>query len=231
MDTHPTLVEHQVVPFRLSQGLKRPKALAPGRSTISLLKRFRIAILVGGLLLDIGCGTGELFKYIRGLGYDYIGSDLIRFETYPEGEDFRTVDLDTGRVDMLDGVANVVACVETIEHVQNPRAIMGELARLARPGGLIVVTTPNQISIMSKLCLLLRNQFPAFQERPGLYPAHITALLPIDLLRMANELGLVEPILRYSNSGRIPGTRWHWPWPLRGHNFSDNVLLAARRPM
>src|SRR5512135_3707562 len=34
----------------------------------------------------------------------------------------------------------------------------------------------------------------------------------------------------YSDSGRIPGTRWHWPWPLAGRAYSDNVLLVARRP-
>jgi hypothetical protein len=76
----------------------------------------------------------------------------------------------------------------------------------------------------------VKNQFPAFQERPGLYPAHITALLTVDLLRMARECGLAEPAIRYSDSGRIPGTRWHWPRPLAGRAYSDNVLLMARRP-
>ncbi len=184
----------------------------------------------GGTLLDVGCGTGGLWGYVREQFHVYVGADVIRYEGFPEGAEFRPVDLDTGRIDLPDGTADVVACVETIEHVENPRALVRELARLVRPGGLVVVTTPNQISLLSKLGLLLKNQFPAFQERPGLYPAHITALLPIDLLRMAREFGLVEPAIRYTDSGRIPGTSLRWPRPLAGRAFSDNVLLMARRP-
>ena len=184
----------------------------------------------GGTLLDVGCGTGGLWWYIRELFNAYVGADVIRYEGFPEGADFRSVNLDTGRVDLPDGTADVVACVETIEHVENPRAFVRELARLARPGGLVVITTPNQLSLLSKLGLLVKDQFPAFQERPGLYPAHITALLPVDLMRMARECGLVEPAIRYSDSGRIPGTPWHWPRPLAGRAYSDNVLLMARRP-
>lgn len=185
---------------------------------------------VGGSLLDVGCGSGKLWRYVRDLFEIYIGADLIRHEGIPEETSFRPVNLDTGCVDMPDGTADVVVCVETIEHVENPRSLIRELTRLVRPGGLVIVTTPNQISLLSKLGLLVKNQFPAFQERPGLYPAHITALLPVDLLRMAREIGLVEPVLRYSDSGRIPGTSWHWPQPLGGRIFSDNVMLTARRP-
>ncbi len=178
----------------------------------------------------MGCGTGGLWKYIRERFHLYVGADVIRYEGFPEGAKFRPVNLDTGRIDLPDGTADVVACVETIEHVENLRALVRELARLVRPGGLVVVTTPNQISLLSKLGLLVTNEFPAFRERPGLYPAHLTALLPVDLLRMARECGLAEAAIRYSDSGRIPGTSLHWPRPLAGRAFSDNVLLMARRP-
>lgn len=184
----------------------------------------------GGLLLDVGCGAGQLWDVLAGQFDRYAGADVVRYEGFPRAGAFHRVDLDTGRVDLPDGTAEVVACVETIEHVENPRALMRELTRLVRPGGLVVVTTPNQLSLLSKLGLVLKNQFPAFQERPGQYPAHLTALLAIDLLRMARECGLADPVVRYTDSGRIPGTPWHWPGLLRGRAFSDNVLLAARRP-
>jgi hypothetical protein len=90
-----------------------------------------------------------------------------------------------------------------------------------------VVTTPNQLSLLSKLTLVLKNQFNAFQEAPGLYPAHLTALLEVDLLRIARECGLADPTIRHTDSGRIPFTPWHWPRGFRGRAFSDNVLLAA----
>ena len=184
----------------------------------------------GGTLLDVGCGVGSLWPFVAEDFDHYLGADVVRYDGFPEAGTFCPVDLDAGRVDLPDAAADVVAAVETIEHLENPRAFMRELVRLTRPGGLVIVTTPNQLSLLSKLTLLLRNQFNAFQERPGLYPAHLTALLEIDLLRIARECGLIDAAARYTNSGRMPGTPWSWPRPLGGRAFSDNVILEAVRP-
>jgi hypothetical protein len=51
----------------------------------------------------------------------------------------------------------------------------------------VVITTPNQESLLSKLTLLLLNEFNAF--RAGSYPAHLTALLEVDRRRIAAECG------------------------------------------
>lgn len=184
----------------------------------------------GGTIVDVGCGRGDLWDHLRGHFDRYVGVDVVHYEGFPDNGTFCKVDLDAGRAELADGAGDVVAAVETIEHVENPRAFVRELARLARPGGLVVVTTPNQLSLLSKFGLVLKNQFPAFQERPGLYPAHITALLAEDLMRIARECGLADPAIRYTGSGRIPGTPWRWPGILGGRAFSDNVLLEARRP-
>jgi len=184
----------------------------------------------GGTLVDVGCGRGALWGHLRGHFDRYVGVDVVPYEGFPDDGTFCKVDLDAGRAELDDGVGDVVAAVETIEHVENPRAFVRELVRLTRPGGLVVVTTPNQLSLLSKLGLVLKNQFPAFQERPGLYPAHITALLAGDLVRIARECGLVDPAIRYTGSGRVPGTPWRWPGAPGGRAFSDNVLMEARRP-
>jgi SAM-dependent methyltransferase len=185
----------------------------------------------GGVLADVGCGTGALRTVCGGLFDRYIGIDLVRYDELPEEVEFLQADLDTGRAPLADGAADVVVSVETIEHVENPRAFFRELVRLVRPGGWVAVTTPNQLSLLSKLSLLLTNQFPAFKEAPGLYPAHLTALLEIDLIRMARECGLSDIAVLYSNRGRFPGTPLHWPaWlGFRGRLFSDNILVAARK--
>lgn len=83
--------------------------------------------------------------------------------------------------DMIEGTADVVAYVEMIEHLENPRTLVRELTRLLRPGESVLITTPNQLGLLSKFGLLVKNQCPAFQERPGLYLAHFMALLPIGL--------------------------------------------------
>jgi hypothetical protein len=96
----------------------------------------------------------------------------------------------------------------------------------------VIVTTPNQLSLLSKLTLVLKNQFNAFQEAPGLYPAHITALLEIDLIRIFTECGLTNIKTDFTNQGRLPFTPWHWPTRcgFQGRAFSDNVLCLGLKP-
>jgi SAM-dependent methyltransferase len=185
----------------------------------------------GGVLLDVGCGRGDLWSYIGDRFDRYVGVDAARYDGFPADGEFLKADLEDYRVPLPDGVADVVVAVETIEHLENPRAFCRELVRLAKPGGWVVVTTPNQLSLLSKLTLLTKNQFNAFQETPGLYPAHLTALLECDLRRIATECHLELLSVDHTRSGRIPGTRWRWPRILARflpRSFSDNVLLIGK---
>lgn len=186
-----------------------------------------------GRLYDVGCGSGGLAGVLRPWLSEYVGVDIARYPGFPEAPWARFVqaDLNAPRFPLADGAADVVVSVETIEHLENPRAFLRELHRLLKPGGVLVLTTPNQLSLLSKLTLVLRDQFTAFQEAPGLYPSHITALLEVDLRRIASECGFRDIVIDYTHSGRIPGTALHWParLGLRGRLFSDNVLLRAFR--
>jgi SAM-dependent methyltransferase len=185
----------------------------------------------GGTLVDVGCGSGQLWPHLRGTFDRYVGVDVVRYDGFPTDGEFHALDLDRGDVPLPDGIADVAAGVETIEHLENPRAFVRMLARLARPGGWVIVTTPNQHSLLSKGTFLLRGEHAHFQDAS--YPAHITALLQADLRRMAAECGLIDISIEFSGDGRIPGTARHWPGALTRilpRGFSDNLLLAGRTP-
>lgn len=214
--------------------------LSHGASNAAIYDLVHAALLEhgvkGGTLLDVGCGNGGLFQRVRKLVQRYVGADIVRYDGFPEDAEFVAANLESGSLPFADASQDTVACIETIEHVENPRALVRELSRVVRPGGWVLITTPNQLSLASKLCLVTRNEFLHFQERPGLYPAHISALLEVDLRRMVSEAGLERPSVLYSGQGRVPLSAYHWPGAFSSRRgrlatlLSDNVLLMAQKP-
>jgi 2-polyprenyl-3-methyl-5-hydroxy-6-metoxy-1,4-benzoquinol methylase len=186
-----------------------------------------------GSLLDFGAGKGELLVRLHEAGaFDHLaGLDL--FE--------RPADLPPSVVwhqqDLNDEVRlarefDVVVCSETIEHLENPRHVFRCLHRLVRPGGMLLLTMPNQESIRSYAGLLFAGHFTQFLG--GCYPAHITALLRLDLRRLCAEVGFTSPTFYFTNSGGIPKLPTiHWQTIsfglLRGRLFSDNLAMVTRK--
>jgi 2-polyprenyl-3-methyl-5-hydroxy-6-metoxy-1,4-benzoquinol methylase len=185
----------------------------------------------GGLVVDVGCGGAALWSVLAGRFDRYIGLDAVRYPALPAGADFRQVDLDAGEWPVAAGEADVVTAVETIEHLENPWAFVRALVRIARPGGWVVVTTPNQLSVLSLMTLLAKRLFSAFQDVH--YPAHRTALLESDLLRMVTAAGLEQTAVAYSCRGRLPLSGAHVPAPIARRvprACSDNLLVIGRKP-
>ncbi len=209
--------------------------LSKGASTLTVYRMVVHALsgrgIKGGTFVDFGCGSGQLFREVGPLFARCIGVDAAHYDGMPASAEFFQADLGSGRTQVPDSLGDVVASVETIEHLENPRALFRELCRVAKPGGWIIVTTPNQLSFLSLATLLFKQQFNHFQQSS--YPAHLTALLEIDLRRIASECELEEVSIEYSREGRIILTPWHYPRifsRLFQRGCSDNVLLIGRKP-
>ncbi len=184
----------------------------------------------GGRVVDVGCGKGSLHQHIGHRFREYVGIDVVRYAGLPPEIRFIPLDLDSEGLPLDQGTADVVVAAETIEHLENPRAFMRQLAAAAKPGGWVVVTTPNQLSLLSIATLLFKNRFGAFQDAH--YPAHLTALLEVDLRRIGNESRLTDLSVEYSLSGRVVCTAKHYPKSLARRlprACSDNLLLIGQK--
>lgn len=184
----------------------------------------------GGTLIDVGCGSGGFWREAGSLFSRYCGVDAVRYDGFPAEGEFQRADLDADRWPALSAAGDVVVAIETIEHLENPWAFMKKLAALAKPGALVIVTTPNQLSALSLLTLATKKRFSAFQDAH--FPTHKTALLESDLRRLAGEAGLRPVATGYSGDGRLPLAAWHYPETLARlfpRLLSDNVMLVARK--
>lgn len=184
----------------------------------------------GGAIIDLGCGAGQLRAHLEGLATGYVGVDGVRYEAFPAGLSFVPCDLDAGPVPLPTGGADVVVSLETVEHLENPRAFCREAVRLLCPGGWLIVSTPNQRSLLSLGALVTKGHFAAFGDTS--YPAHRTALLDTDLRRIAVENGLADVAIEFTCRGRMPLTGSHYPVAVSRafpRACSDNVLLVGRK--
>jgi 2-polyprenyl-3-methyl-5-hydroxy-6-metoxy-1,4-benzoquinol methylase len=220
----------------LFPGYRERARLSEGQSLDAVHRMVAAALEARGLsnivLADVGCGRGDFRAVVGARCRRYIGVDAVRYAGFPPDAEFVSADLnEAGDLTLPSGPADVVASLETIEHLENPRAFVRLLYRLARPGGWIFVTTPNQRSVLSLATLVMKGRFSHFQDVH--YPAHLTALLDIDLRRIAGEVGLERPTIEYTRAGRIVFSARHYPnWLSRAfpRGLSDNLMLVAQRP-
>ena len=183
-----------------------------------------------GRIVDVGCGRGRLRSFLGDMLESYVGVDAVQYEGLPTGIAFMRADLNRDPIPMPDASVDVVISIETIEHLENPRAFIRELVRIAKPAGWIVVTTPNQRSLVSLGALVMKGHFSAFG--PHNYPAHQTALLDTDLARIAADNSLCDVSIEFTCAGRMPLSTARYPRLLSRvfpRAMSDHVLLIARK--
>ena len=96
-------------------------------------------------------------------GYKYLAESIEkRFGTL-DIEDLNCNDLNTETLNTEDSSVDIILLCEVIEHIYNPDKVLEECNRILKPGGKIVITTPNLVSWYNRILLLL-GFFPANQD-------------------------------------------------------------------
>lgn len=184
-----------------------------------------------GNLLDVGAGKGDFLKYIQPLvNYKLHGVDLMH--TKMSNTEWYVQDLNQV-LQFQNQKFDAISCLEVLEHIENPRQLVREMFRVLKPGGILVVSTPNNHSWRAIISYIFREHFVAFTDSS--YPAHITALNKTDLKRMFCEAGFEDCNIDYSNKGSLP--KWtSMTWQkissglFQGARYSDNVFCSAKKP-
>lgn len=103
------------------------------------------------VVVDVGCGEGAALGFCAQQGAAIIGVDvqqdtLDAAKALVAGKPARSAEFHHSRAEALplpDAVATRVLCMEVLEHVDDPRAVLAEMARIGAPGALYLITVPD----------------------------------------------------------------------------------------
>jgi 2-polyprenyl-6-hydroxyphenyl methylase/3-demethylubiquinone-9 3-methyltransferase len=207
-----------------------------------ILDLVKAALPTGGRILDVAAAQGNFSLLLAEAGYSVVWNDLRE-----ELIDYVKLKHTFGDITFAPGDAfalgwneefDAVLITEIIEHVAHPDEFLMKVAKMVKPGGYVIMSTPN-----GAYC---RNALPRFSECPDprRYEAkqfrpnadgHIFLLWPDEVVRLAQQTGLQleEHVLFTSplTAGHL-GLRYVLPFvPESLVNASEMLLHALPGPL
>ena len=135
-------------------------------------------------VLDIPCGAGAFTQRLSLEGIEVWPADL-RNILQAESSRFKAADMNE-RLPFEDGFFDAVACIDGIEHIERPFDFIGECRRVLKPGGRLVLSTPNISSLRSRARWFFTGHHnkcktPLDEMNPG--PLHHISMISFPALR------------------------------------------------
>lgn len=186
----------------------------------------RFVVLSGLRVLDVGCGGGILSEALAERGASVLGIDLAESalqaaEAHRAGQavEYR---LESSRETAVRGeVFDVVTCMEMLEHVADPAAVLRDIHALLKPGGWAFFSTINR-TFKARLGAVYAAEYLLHLVPQGTHQ-YDWFIKPAELSRMAERAGLAPvafcgmDYLPLRQSARL------------SRNLDINYLFAARR--
>ena len=182
-------------------------------------------------VLDVGCGGGILAESMARRGARVLGIDLASkplgvarlhaLETAVENLEYREVATEALARE-CPASFDIVTCMEMLEHVPDPSAVVQACARLARPGGWVFFSTLNR-NPKSFLFAIVAAEYLLSLLPKGTHE-YARFIRPSELARWSREAGLVLHSTRGMQYN--PLTQRYW----LSADTSVNYLLAYRKP-
>ena len=106
--------------------------------------------------LDVGSGHGDLIRLLRN-NFEVTSSACDYTDTLLTLKDveIKVANLNVERLPYADACFDLVTCTEVVEHLEHYRQTIREIYRVLKPGGTLVVTTPNILNLKSRIRFLI----------------------------------------------------------------------------
>ena len=159
--------------------------LAPTRRAAVDAQYLMLPAQENGSLLDVGCGNGQTMVWMASLGWKVQGIDTdpmaVKVAAF-KGFNVRQGQLQSQQ--FAAGSFDVISMNHVIEHVHNSLSLMKECYRLLKPGGRLIVITPN---IRSWGHRLYKNDWRGLEP-----PRHLQIFARPSLLRLSGLAGFAH---------------------------------------
>lgn len=118
--------------------------LHPGRRAVVDFSVMWLQRKAGGRLLDVGCGSGDFLHDMQALGWQVEGVDFDPAAASNAGaKGVRVYAGSLASQHFPDESFDAITLSHFIEHVHEPQQLLEECRRILKPGGRLVMVTPN----------------------------------------------------------------------------------------
>ena len=177
-----------------------------------------------GRLLDVGCSIGLFLDVARERGWDGVGIELGERALVHAREAFglRVLDMPLAEAGFEPDSFDVVALLSVLEHTNDPRAMLRDVARVLRPGGALYLIVPN---VDSLACRVLHERAATFDGRN-----HLVYFSPATLRDALAREGFEVATIRTRVDSLDPVLEWlTYNEPYGGADTAGDRLAAAVR--
>jgi 2-polyprenyl-3-methyl-5-hydroxy-6-metoxy-1,4-benzoquinol methylase len=102
----------------------------------------------GDMVLEVGCGSGNVLEALphgtKPVGIDLSSMLVTESRVRLAGRGGMIAQANAEQLPFPTGHFSRIICTEVLEHVQRPEVVLGEIARVAKPDAIIVISIPNE---------------------------------------------------------------------------------------
>ena len=139
------------------QTSERSSHLDPSENVIfqrHMIAYTETAKMISGKVLEIGCGEGYGITELAPRAEQYFAVDKYNTPISEELKEKNNITFKQIEVPPLKGIENnsidFVVTFQVIEHINNDEFFVSEIYRVLKPGGKLILTTPNQLMTLTR---------------------------------------------------------------------------------
>src|SRR3989344_2258974 len=158
---------------------------------VNIVKRY---IPKESKVLECGVGSGLFLSKLYDEGYrDLYGADIDDYRSFADEKSgkvkqFAVLDMCFDKFPWPDGFFDAITAWEVFEHLENPYHLIREVERMLKPGGFLVLSMPNAISLISRLLFLKNGELVRWSEENN----HIAVFTPGVFKKAFRNFSLLE---------------------------------------